>query len=277
MSEEDSDLATASSGFYGPQYVRIDTELASEIRREVFGEDIGQESWRSAAEHAEIVDLLGLTSESRVLDVACGAGGPSLALVERTGCRLTGLDIESEGIAHANAAAAKRQLATRATFAVADCGGRLPLQDSTSDAVLCIDAICHLRDRVGALADWSRLLRIGGRVVFTDPFVVTGAIAESEIDGRSVLGSNLFFVPPGLNEEAMRAAGLTMVDRQDRASAVAEIAARWHAARLRRAVILKSEEGDAWFERRQLMLATSADLAGSGRLSRFPYVAEKPS
>lgn len=34
---------------------------------------------------------------------------------------------------------------------------------------------------------------------------------------------------------------------------------------------LQQEEG------RQLMLATSAELAGSGRLSRFLYVAEKPS
>jgi SAM-dependent methyltransferase len=277
MSGEDSVLATASSAFYGPQYARIDSALAAEIRREVFGEDIGQESWRSATEQAEIADLLALTSESRVLDVACGAGGPSLALVERTGCRLTGLDIEPEGIAHANAAAAQRALANRTTFAVADCGGRLPLQDEMFDAVLCIDAICHLRDRFEGLAEWGRLLRKRGRVVFTDPFVVTGAIAKSEIDGRSALGSYLFFVPPGLNEEAIRTAGLTLLLCQDRAVAVADIAARWHAARLRRAAILKREEGEEWFERRQRMLATSAELAGSGRLSRFLYVAEKPS
>jgi hypothetical protein len=49
--------------------------LAAEIRREAFDEDFGQESWRSAAEQAEIADLR-LTSDSRALDVACGAGGP---------------------------------------------------------------------------------------------------------------------------------------------------------------------------------------------------------
>ena len=99
MSVEDN--GRTSANFYGPQYTRIDSELAAEIRREVFGEDIGQESWRTAAEQAEIADFLDLTSETRVLDVACGAGGPSLALVERTACRLTGLDIEPEGAAHA--------------------------------------------------------------------------------------------------------------------------------------------------------------------------------
>lgn len=244
----------------------------------MFGEDIGQESWRSAAERAEIADLLDVTPGSHVLDVACGAGGPSLALVERTGCRLSGLDIVPEDIAHANALAAERGLADRAAFAVADCGGRLPFfRDGASDAVLCVDAVCHLSDRFGVVAEWARLLRRGGRLVFTDPFVVTGAVAKDEIDGRAALGSNLFFVPPGLNEAAVQAAGLALLDGQNRAGAVADIASRWHAARLRRAAILKEEEGEEWFERRQLMLATTAELARSRRLSRFLYVAEKPS
>jgi hypothetical protein len=66
-----------------------------------------------------------------------------------------------------------------------------------------------------------------------------------------------------------------MLRSDNRAAAVAGIAARWHAARLRRAAILEREEGAEWYERRQQMLATSAELAQSGRLSRFLYVAEK--
>jgi SAM-dependent methyltransferase len=274
--QEDSD-AGASRDFYGPQYARIDSKLAAEIRREVFGEDFGQESWRTGAEQSEIAEFLGLTSESRVLEVACGAGGPSLALVERTACRLTGLDIEPEGIAHANSLAAARGLADRANFATVDCGGRLPFEDDTFDSVLCIDSISHLPNRFGVLSEWSRPLRKGGRLVFTDPFVLTGAVAKSEIDGRSALGSNLFFVPPNLNKDAIGAAGLKILRCENRAGAVATIGARWHAARLRRAEVLKREEGEEWFDRRQRMLATSAELASSGRLSRFLYVAEKPS
>lgn len=277
MLEKDSRGPSAEGNFYGPQYARMDSELAAEIRRETFGEDIGQESWRSAAEQAEIADLLSLSSESRVLDVACGAGGPSLALVEHAGCRLTGLDLEPEGVGHANSLAQKRGLAVRAAFIALDCGGSLPFEDGAFDAILCIDAISHLPDRLAALAEWRRLLRKDGRLVFTDPFVLTGAVAKGEIDGRSALGSNLFFVPPGFNEQAIAAAGLTMLVCQDRAEAVAEIAGRWHASRQRRAAILRPEEGEDWFERRQRMLATSAELAKSRRLSRFLYVAEKSS
>jgi SAM-dependent methyltransferase len=260
--------------FYGPHYARIDGELAAEIRREVFGQDIGQESWRSAAEHAELTKLLNLTFESRALDVACGGGGPSLALAEHAGCRIVGIDIEPKGVAHANALAARRNLADRATFAVQDCNLRLPFDDASFDAVLCIDSIGHLDDRVAVVADWARLLREGSRLVFTDPLVVTGALAKREIDGRTALGSHAFFVPPGFNEDAIRAAGLALVARKDCAAAQADVASRWHDARLRRETKLRRDEGD-WFERRQLMLKTTAVLAASRRLSRFLYVAEK--
>jgi hypothetical protein len=42
---------------------------------------------------------------------------------------------------------------------------------------------------------------------------------------------------------------------------VAEIVARWLAARLRRAAILKRDEGEAWHERWQLILSTSGEVA----------------
>lgn len=264
------------ANFYGPQYGRMNAELAAEIRREAFGEDLGQESWRSAREQAEIAEFLRIGPESKVLDVACGAGGPSLALVQTFGCRLWGLDIEPEGAAQANARAEARGLADRASFAAADCSGRLPFDDESFDAVLCIDAICHLPDRPAALTEWRRLLRPGGRLVFTDPFVVTGPAAKVEIDGRCALGAELSFVPPGYNEACAAGAGLTLVSCVDRSAAVADIASRWHAARESRRTRLVREEGEDWYERRQTMLAASAELARTRRLSRFLYVAEKP-
>jgi SAM-dependent methyltransferase len=276
MTGQDEGSASGRTDYYTVRYARFSDELAAEMRREVFGEDIGQSGWATAAELPELADLLRLDADSRVLDVACGPGGWSLALVERTGCRLTGLDVEAGGIAYATAQAAARGLANRATFAVADCAGRLPFEDGSFDAILCSDAICHLRDRFGTLSEWSRLLRAGGRLLFTDPAVLTGAVAKSELDIRTVHGFFLF-VPPGLDEAAIAAAGLTLLRHEDRTSATAETAARWHAARARRAAVLEPVEGAAQFEQRQRFFATTAELAGSRRLSRFLYVAEKPA
>lgn len=274
MSGEGEDHPGRSFNFYGPQYARFGTPLAIEMRRAVYGDDIGQQGWRTAAEQDEIADLIRSAPEARVLDVACGAGGPGLALVDRTGCRLTGLDIEADGIAYARAAAASRGLTRLASFDVCDCSGSLPFEDGAFDTVLCIDAISHLTDRAQTLSEWARVVARGGQVIFTDVFVVTGPIAKSEIEIRASVGFHLF-VPPGINERFIEAAGLTLVRCEDRTAAVATIASRWHEVRSHHASALMDEEGRDWFEQRQRFLSTTAALAASRRLSRFLYVAER--
>jgi SAM-dependent methyltransferase len=274
--EQGDESTRGRSDYYSTRYARFGDDLAAEMRREVFGEDLGQSGWTTASELPELVDLLRLGSDRQVLDVACGPGGWSLALVERTGCRLTGLDVEPGGIAHASDQAAARGLADRATFVVADCAGRLPFEDGSFDAILCNDAICHLQDRFGTLAEWARLLGAGGRLVFTDPGVLTGAVAKTELDVRSTSGFFLF-VPHGLDAAAIAAAGLILLRQEDRTATIAETASRWHAARARRAAAVERMEGTAAFEQRQRFFATTAELARSRRLSRFLYVAEKPA
>ena len=111
-------------------------------------------------------------------------------------------------------------------------------------------------------------------MIFTDVFVLTGPVAKSEIEIRASVGFHLF-VPPGVNERFIAAAGLTLMRCEDRTAAVAEIASRWHAVRSDHASALIEEEGPGWFERRQRFLAIAAELAASRRLSRFLYVAEK--
>jgi SAM-dependent methyltransferase len=274
MIEAAQEPAGGRFDFYGEHYRRFGSDLAAAMRREIYGADLGQTGWRTAAEQAEIAALLGLGPDLHLLDVACGSGGPSLDLAERTGCRVTGLDVEAAGIAQAGAQAGARGLAGRAGFRVADCGGQLPFVDGLFDAVLCVDAINHLPDRLGALREWVRLLRPRGRLLFPAPVVVTGAVAKTELDVRAALGFYLF-VPPGVNEEAIAAAGLALLHRDDRTPAVADIAARWQAVRARHAAELEGEEGAGWFAQRQRFLAATAELARSRRLSRFLYLAEK--
>jgi ubiquinone/menaquinone biosynthesis C-methylase UbiE len=177
-----TDESERRGDFYAVKYASFGSEAAAALRREIFGDDIGQEGWSTAAEHTEIAGFLDIGPTSHVLDVCCGSGGPSLALTQRTGCRLTGIDREEAAIAYAQAQALSRALAGRATFALADCSKPLPFEDGSFDALLCIDAVLHLRDRFGTLREWARLLRDGGRLAFTDIAVITGEITKSELD-----------------------------------------------------------------------------------------------
>jgi 2-polyprenyl-3-methyl-5-hydroxy-6-metoxy-1,4-benzoquinol methylase len=266
--------ATDRFEFYASQYTRFGGEVTSSIRREVYGEDVGQQGWRTLDEQAVIANLILESSPCHVLDIACGSGGPSLSLVKQTGCRLTGVDAEVAGIDRAGQQAMAQGLSHRARFEIADCSERLPYPDGTFDVVICMDAVLHLKNRFSALADWSRLLRPQGRVIFTDAAIVTGSISIEELNIRASQGSFLL-VPPGLNEEAVRASGLVLRLSEDRTRATAEIAARWHVAREHRAVDLQKVEGEEWFTGRQRFLAMTAELAVSGRLSRFLYVADR--
>jgi len=262
--------------FYSAQYARFGTALAAEVRREAYGEDLGQQGWRTLAEQDAIVDQIHQSNSHQVLDIACGSGGPSVAIVARTSCNLTGVDIEAEAVARATELASSMKLDGRTNFIVADCSSSLPFADAMFDLVICIDAVIHLNDRFAVFRDWSRLLRPGGVLLFTDAAVLTGPVFKPEIDIRASQGA-FALVPPGVNERAIGEAGFELLRNEDTTSEAADIAARLHAARDKRASSLIEEEGSTWFQKRQSFLLTTAALARDRRLSRFRYVARKPN
>ena len=87
-------------------------------------------------------------------------------------------------------------MAERTHFQQADASQPLPFEDASFDAILCIDAINHLPDRLAVLREWRRLLKPGGRMLFTDPLVVTGILSSEEVAIRSSMGL-AFFAPAG--------------------------------------------------------------------------------
>ena len=154
--------------FYDTNYGNFQTELYSEIRREAFGEDIGQNSWMTASEQDMFLDWLHLSTEKKLLDIACGSGGPALRIAAKTGCSLVGIDLHEQAISTAKPRAAQRNLKNGAESRVANAREPLPFPDDHFEAITCVDAINHIPNRPTALAQWARLLKPGGRLLFTD-------------------------------------------------------------------------------------------------------------
>src|SRR5262245_31379620 len=138
--------------------------VEAEVRREAFGEDIGQSSWMTAAEWLRCADLAQVKEGSRVLEIGSGSGGPAVHLATARGCRVTGLDINEHGVRNGARLAAERGVSDRATFQVADATRPLPFPPDSFDAVLSNDAMCHLANRLEVLAEVRRVLRPGGRM-----------------------------------------------------------------------------------------------------------------
>jgi SAM-dependent methyltransferase len=264
----------AASRHYDANYGNFQTELYAQIRRDAFGEDIGQSSWLTADEQDRFLSWLNLSSGKSLLDIACGSGGPALRIAATTGCSVTGVDVHEQAIATANSLAAERDLTGRAQFQVADATASLPFADASFDAITCIDAINHMPNRPRVLGDWARLLKPGGRMLFTDPITVTGPLTNDEIAVRSSIGFFLF-VPRDYDERLISQCGLKLVLCEDVTANMAEIAERRRAARATREAPLREIEGDQVYEGQQEFFAVASRIASEGRLSRFLYVAEK--
>jgi SAM-dependent methyltransferase len=152
----------------------------------------------------------------------------------------------------------------------------LPFSDATFDAITCIDAINHFPDRTFVIADWARLLKPGGRLLFTDPITVTGALTNAEIAVRSSAGFYLF-VPHGYDECTIAQCGLRLLVCEDVTENMAKTAEARRAARAARSSVLREIEGDQAYDGQQEFLAIAGRLAREGRLSRFLYVSTKSS
>jgi SAM-dependent methyltransferase len=261
---------------YGASYRNFASALYAEIRREAFGNDIGQTGWLTAEEQDLFIGWLGLSRASHLLDVACGSGGPTLRIAQQTGCRVAGVDLHDEGVASARASAKEMGCEDRAAFYRGDAAEPLPFDDGSFDAVTCIDAINHLPDRPRVLAEWRRLLKPGGRLLFTDPIVLTGPVTNREVAIRASIG--LFvFVPAGLDEAMLRQAGFEVERVEDRTPNMAANAVGWFDARAKREADLRVTEGNESYDGQQRFLETAAVLAREQRLSRIAILARRPS
>lgn len=259
---------------YDANYGNFQMELYEQIRKEAFGEDFGQNSWLTAEEQDRFISQLNLQKGRTLVDIACGSGGPALRIAERTGCSVVGIDIHDQAISTANALATQRGIKDQAEFRVVDASSKLSLPDQMCDAITCIDAINHLPDRKQVVSEWARILKPGGRLLFTDPITVSGPLSAEEIAIRSSIGFFLF-VPAGFDEECIAEAGLRLIWREDVTANMALIAQRRHAARASRRAAVCEIEGEQTYEGQQEFLAMAARLASEKRLSRIGYLAEK--
>jgi SAM-dependent methyltransferase len=255
-------------------YSHFTKQVLETIRKETFGQDIGQNSWTTVEEYDRFLSWLDLRAEHHVLEVASGSGGPALYVAKHAGCKVTGIDANEAGVATAAQAAADSNQADRVTFAVADVNSPLPFGDDSFDAVLCIDSMNHFPDREKVFQEWRRTLRPGRRAVFTDPVVITGPVTNDELALRSSIGLFLF-VPPGVNEQLIEAAGLRLLKQEDVTGNAALVSGRWHESRQRHKDALVKIEGEERFEGLQQFFATVYRLTSERRLSRIVYLVEK--
>jgi SAM-dependent methyltransferase len=129
------------------------------------------EAWLGEATEA-MLDLAGVAPAARVLDVAAGAGGQTLAAARRVGPdgHVLATDISSNILAFAERSAREAGLGNVETQVVD--GEQLGVAPGTFDAVISRVGFIYFPDQHAAFAGMRRALRPGGRlagIVYSTP------------------------------------------------------------------------------------------------------------
>lgn len=164
---------------FDPQDVGRLYDKKAECLELLFGENLhfgywpDQENNDFAEARLRLTDLLisnlQVGSDSRVLDVGCGTGGPAVRLARETGAEVAGVTISARQCERASARAEAEGLADRVSFLRADAM-KMPFKPSSFDAVFALESIMHMPHRPTVLLQMSQLVRPGGRVALTDIF-----------------------------------------------------------------------------------------------------------
>src|SRR5262245_65403019 len=107
-------------GHYG--HLAADAQVA--VRRETYGEDLGQTSWITLVEARQFLRALGLGAGQAALEVACGSGGLTCLMALETGAACVGVDVNEHGVEGARTRAREQGLSSRGTCPAVDAGVR---------------------------------------------------------------------------------------------------------------------------------------------------------
>ena len=263
----------AKVDLYNSSYGNYELDVYRRVRLETYGEDLGQTSWVTTEESNQIPKRLELKRDSEVLEIGCGSGRYALHVGELAGCRITGVDINAHGIRNANRLAQEAGLSS-VRFEECDVSKGLPFGESTFDAVFANDVLCHIRGRALVFAEVFRVLKQGGRFLFSDALVIGGIVSDQEIAARSSIGY-YEFSPAGENERLLPAAGFEIVSVTDTSPAAADLAKRRHDSRAKYRAELVAAEGKVNFEGLQRFLGCVHTLTSEKRLLRCVYLARR--
>ncbi len=123
-------------------------------------------SFVTLAELRRMAAELRLGRGDTLVDLGCGMAGPALWVARETGARLIGVDFSPVAVALASQRANSLGLAAVARFVVGSFDGT-GLEDASADAVMSEDALQYAPDKRAAAKEAARVLRPGGRLVFT--------------------------------------------------------------------------------------------------------------
>ena len=168
---------------------------------------------RGRAASLEIVEALGLTGDSQVLDLGSGLGGPARTLAELTGCTVTGVDLTPEFCEAAKALSEWTGMSDRTSFRVGDATAT-GLPDARFDAAMTVHVAMNISAKPALYAEAFRVLRPGGRFVVYDVLQGEGGDVHFPVPWAAD-SSTSFLATPEEMRALLPAAGFEIISEVD--------------------------------------------------------------
>jgi 2-polyprenyl-3-methyl-5-hydroxy-6-metoxy-1,4-benzoquinol methylase len=129
----------------------------------------------TAIRYRLILEAATVKPGERLLDVGCGDGA-LLSLFEPLEVICIGVEPEPVGREFA------RELYNSKNLSIELFSNLNEVADDSQDVVICAEVIEHVRDVAGLMRDMRRVLRLGGRIIFSTPI----RMSESPLDKEHV-------------------------------------------------------------------------------------------
>ncbi len=162
-------------------------------------------------------------SDAEVLDLGCGLGGATVALLIRLEAKhVTGFDVDAGNLMRAEELVAETGMRSRATL-VEGTAGPLPFEAQSFDYVYVNAVSCHVEALADFFAEIRRVLRPGGVLVGSEWLVrEDNAAFRGWDDLLRERGLSFHFVDTATFVAAVEAGGLVDVSLVDRTAAFTE-------------------------------------------------------
>ncbi len=211
------------SEHFADDYRRAQAPVMLDLERAVCGCDYGGTSWTTRDEAEQIGRLLDLGEGTKLLEIGAGSGWPALFLAGKTGCDATLADVPFDALRIAADRVASEPSKGEISLVVAD-GAALPFNAGLYDAVSHSDVLCCLAAKRGVLDECRRVIRRGGKMVFT---VISVSPNLSRADYARAVDSSPPFVEAECEyPELLEKTGWKVIERMDVSAAYEETGRR---------------------------------------------------
>jgi sarcosine/dimethylglycine N-methyltransferase len=178
---------------------------------ELFPHD--QDHYGGLAANDTLAERTGIGAGVRVADFCAGLGGPSRYFAHRYGADVTGIELTPARVKGAEELTRRVGLQDKVRVLEGNVM-QVPLAPDSVDVVVSQEALLHVPDKRRALAEAFRILKLGGRIAFTD-WVAHRPLsaADRELMWQGMAVTDLYDLPA--YAELVREAGFAVSSVED--------------------------------------------------------------